>query len=374
MDPQQHNQIRGRSPSVGAHPHTPHINRMHSPSPSPRAFNHNDVAASTIGLGLDLDGSSHQPDFSAFDGSASPYLTPQPGLTQDLAFDAGQPFTDQLNLPQPSFGEDFTIFPASSAEQISAPLFIGDGIPDMNTMAGSPGHHSPTPPHLLKPEPHQSPSFNTHQFSSPAGRHSRNASLGPEAALLPHQDWSQSQFQGHRRTPSEYSDVSSVGAHSPALVSSDNFSDQLEHSPMQRPQDAAVYQELHGISSFTISDQSPNRGRSPSHSPAISPRILPQSLPEMSQPGSFVLPSQNNGYGGQAYMQASEAFPPLVQTSVADMSQMGQMAAPTIYIEAAPVALRTGFEGKPVMDTDALIPPDQRGMSRRLLGSTGPAC
>ncbi len=242
-------------------------------------------------------------------------------------------------------------------------------------MAGSPGHHSPTPPHLLKPEPHQSPSFNTHQFSSPAGRHSRNASLGPEAALLPHQDWSQSQFQGHRRTPSEYSDVSSVGAHSPALVSSDNFSDQLEHSPMQRPQDAAVYQELHGISSFTISDQSPNRGRSPSHSPAISPPY-PAPVIAGDEPARLLCaaePEQRIWWSGlHAGFRSLPA--PLSQTSVADMSQMGQMAAPTIYIEAAPVALRTGFEGKPVMDTDALIPPDQRGMSRRLLGSTGPAC
>ncbi len=140
---------------------------------------------------------------------------------------------------------------------------------------------------------------------------------------------------------------------------------------MQRPQDAGIYQELHGISNFTISDHhSPSRGRSPSHSPAISPRILPQSLPDMGNSAGFALQNQNSPYGPpQAYMQGPgpEAFPSLPQTTMAEMSQMGQqMSAPTIFVESAPAAGPTGFEGK-VMDTDALTPPD-RGKSH-LFGS-----
>lgn len=380
---QQQNQARGRSPSAASH-QQPHINQSHSPSPSPaRAFNPNDPAStSNIGLGLGLDASSQQQqfaappqDYSAYNNQAN-FLAPQSGLGQDLSFDPNQPFTDQLKAegqfnqsfltPQATFNEDFTIFPTSSAEAINAPLFVGDhqqlGSPDMNTMA----HHSPTPPHLLKPEPHQSgplhqsPSFNSHQFSSPR-THSRNASLGPQDALLPGQlDWSSSQFQGHRRTPSEYSDASSVGGHSPNLGSQENFPDHLEHSPMQRPQDTGVYQELHGISNFSISDQSPNHpGRSPSHSPAISPQILPQSLPDMNQQNSFVLQNQQNGYGSSPYLQPPEAFPSL-PSSTEDM-QLPQMSAPTINIDYAPTASTSRFEGKSVMDTDALTPPELRG-------------
>lgn len=388
MDPQQqHDQARGRSPSAGAHlQHTPHINHRHSPSPSPRPFHPTDA----LGLGLDASSQQLPPDYPSYDDSTNAFLNPQSGLAQDLSFDPSQAFTDQLNLAQqPSFTDDFTIFPASAADQQlnNAPLFVGDGAtPDMNAMATP--HHSPTPPHLLQPEPHQpgsahqSPSFNQHQFSSSpaAGRHSRNASLAPEAALLPHQDWSQAQFQGHRRTPSEYSDVSSVGARSPALVGADTFSDQIAHSPMQRPQDAGIYQELHGIGSFSISDQGPpSRGRSPSHSPAISPRILPQSLPDMGQPGGgFMLQAQNNnGFGGQHYLQAGppEAFPQLPQSqdgTDADMSQM--MSAPTIFIDTVPTAARSGFESKSVMDTDALIPPDQRGMQHLFVLGMIQAC
>jgi transcription factor CRZ1 len=62
-------------------------------------------------------------------------------------------------------------------------------------------------------------------------------------------DWSQPQFQGHRRSPSAHSEVSSVSP-SPNLVSSDNFDDPSGHSPLQRPSDGSLYQEVMGIGSF----------------------------------------------------------------------------------------------------------------------------
>lgn len=371
-------QARGRSLSDAGN-RQPHINHSHSPSPARPLDYPIDPAVtaaaasasrSAAGLGLGIDPST-------FNNNGGGFLNPSSTLGQDLTFDPSQSFAEQLVksdssqgfnnsylAPQATFNDDFTIFPTSSAEQSNTPLFgdnshLNAGTPEMSTMA-SQVHHSPTPPHLLHPEPHQpgsaqqSPSFNNQQFSSPAGRHSRHASLGPETALMPGQvDWSGQQFQGHRRTPSEYSE-SSVGAHSPALVSHESFEQHLEHSPMQQPQDAGVYQQLHGISSFSISEQPSSR--SPSHSPAISPRILPQTLPEMSQP-TLVLPSQGNPYG-QPYMNSGEAFPQLPVTG-AEMGQMPSMSAPTINIDYAPPAVRPGMMETKTIDADALTLPDR---------------
>lgn len=414
---QQQSQARGRSPSVhstggGQSQHQPHIKNRHSPSPA--GFpNPTGATSPSIGLGLGLEGSAQfgsQPDYSTYDSNNNDnnnFLNPQqqPAFSQGgladpaPSFNIDQDFTQQLksddsafnpqaqgsysqSLLAPSFGDaDFTIFPSTAGEQFGAPLFFGDnqqlGTPDNNMMASS-QPHSPTPPHLLNPDPHQpssanhSPVFNQHQFSSPPGghSHSRNVSLGPEAALLPHQvDWSQtqSQFQGHRRSPSEYSDVSSV-APSPHLVSSDTFDpvDQ-NHSPMQQPQDIGVYNELHGISSFSISDHgthSPNHhiGRSPSHSPAISPRILPQQLPDMSQQNPYLLQSQDAGFGPPApyVIQPGEAFPTLGGPEM----QAPMQAPPAINIDFAPPATRSGFDQfdqSKSLDADSLTPPE-RGM------------
>lgn len=371
MDPSQ---TRGRSPSATGHHQPPHIKNSHSPSPA-RPFN--PAEASNIGLGIDLDSSSSQPfagtpDFSAFNPGANNFLDPQ--QTQSFSGDpAFQSFSTQLDgtddlssfgqqqqtLPS-DFGNDFTIFPPTTGEQFNAPLFAGDpalgqslSSPDHNNMAQAPPH--PTPPHMLKPEPispHHSPSFNQTQFV-PSPGHSRNASLGPEAALLPGQDWSQ--LRTHRRSPSELSEVSSVGVPSPNLGVNDSFDHDPSYSPMQRPQDPRVMQELHGIGGFTISD----RGRSPSHSPAISPRILPQQISDMNQQ-NFTLAS--NGFVGgppQPYggVQGGEAFPSLPTTTEA--AQNYQLSAPTINIDYAPPPVRSNFDGRSSLDTDALTPPDR---------------
>ncbi|KAK4459039.1 hypothetical protein QBC42DRAFT_289947 [Cladorrhinum samala] len=413
---QQHPQARGRSPSttspgggghsLGQQQHPHGIRDAHSPA--------------SIGLGLGLVDSStqqfatSQPDYSVFTTNTTSFLSnqhpsPQPFSQQSAAgdpsaiaaFDLNQGYnSDPLKSEDPSssfgglppssfpqqqqgllaanFGEaDFTIFPPTPGEpQFNTPLFVNDGQQQQQAQIGSPDNNMmtqnqhPTPPHLLSHDHHQqpgsanhSPSFNQHQFpTSPMpGRHSRNVSLGPEAALLPGQlDWSRvgPSFQGHRRSPSEYSDVSSA-APSPHLVSSDSF-EQIDHSasPMQRPQDAGLYQELHGISSFSISDHAT---RSPSHSPAISPRILPQQLPDVNQNG-FMLQSQG-GFGQPSYLQApQEAFPQLSQEA-GDMSQGQMPAPPSINIDFAPTAVRSGFEQPKSLDIDSLTPPE-RGRRR----------
>lgn len=342
-------------------------------------------------MGLSLDPSQSygtpQPDFASFhDGSAAAAAAFLP--QQDLAFDPSQSFADQLK-PDPSgaasFGqgflnpqqafpnEDFTIFPPAPTEQISTPLFGNQSQPEMAT---SQAHRSPTAPHLLGLEAsypgsgHPSPSFNAGQFVQPVGHHSRNASLTPEAALM--HDWNGPHFQGHRRNGSEYSDASSIGGHSPSLVGQDNFSDSMnpnQSSPMLHPEEAGdVYQELHGINSFSISS---TYGRSPSHSPAISPRILPQTVADANQASAaFILQAPNDAAMYASYLNTSapagEAFPQL-PTSGADMGQqMPQLAAPTIEIDFAPTTgSKNMFDGKAVMDTDALIPPEQRGMFDR---------
>jgi hypothetical protein len=379
MDPQQAH-ARGRSPSApspaaggGAH-----IRNSHSPSPA-RFGNQTDPSSSSIGLGLGLEPQQQQ----QFSGQTDFFLNEQQEQQSSAPFSQSNlndpSFVDQDYVSQTqadysqgllaqNFGDaDFTIFPPTPGEQFNTPLFAADkqqlADTDDSMIAAS---HSTTPPHLLSPDPqstNHSPSFGQHQFSS----HSRHASLAPEAALLSGQvEWPQTgpQFHGHRRSASEYSDVSSA-APSPRFVSADTF-DPIEqsHSPMQRPADIGVFNELHGISSFSISDQgthSPNHhvGRSPSHSPAISPRILPQQGPDMSAQTSYLLQAHNSSYGPPpSYaMQGSEAFPTLPGTG--PEVQMAMQAPPAIEIDFAPPAIKHGFEPGKSLDADSLTPPER---------------
>jgi len=288
---------------------------------------------------------------------------------QQQSFDPNQNQQQPYLNPNFNEGADFSLFPPPTTQgeqQYDQPLFEQATLnpSDINAMSSPQINHSPTPPHLLKPEPHGSPAFNQTTFSSSPG-HSRHTSLGPDAALLPNQmhEWNQPQFQGHRRSPSEYSDVSSV-APSPALVNHDTFDPVAGHSPMQRPSDPSVYQDLAGMGNFSLSDAQSSPGhhrRSPSHSPAISPRILPSQLPEINQPPPFGLaPPQQSGYPSPGYpnMPGGEVFPTLNPST----PEMSTMAPPQINIDYAPTAGRPGFEtGKPGMDADSLTPPDSRG-------------
>ncbi|KAI0966778.1 hypothetical protein F4678DRAFT_266140 [Xylaria arbuscula] len=378
---------RGRSPSAGHQ--QPHI--RNSPSPSPHPYQSPDAS---IGLGIGLDPSSApQPQFTPdsfsdfspgdnrFLNTSQSQIFPQQIAPDAIPFDLNQGFAHT----QPGFsqtlmtadfttGADFSLFPpATQADQYGNTQLFGDisqsnpsvlNPNDLANMTSPQTHHSPTPPHLLKPDPgsaHHSPLFNQQQFSSPPG-HSRHTSLGPEAALLPGQlDWTQASFQGHRRTPSDYSDVSSNAA-SPSLTAHDGF-DHPEHghSPMQRPQDN-FYDGVMGLGNFSISD--PNRNsRSPSHSPHISPRILPQ-MPENGQLNQPMM--LNTGYPGPGvgYPMQPEEFPTLPQEIPMEQQIPQGMAPPSINIDYAPNAKQTAFEPpKPPMDEHSLTPPD-RGRPR----------
>ncbi|KAI1341346.1 hypothetical protein F5Y15DRAFT_353819 [Xylariaceae sp. FL0016] len=388
---------RGRSPSAGHQ--QPHIRNSHSPSPHPYQS-----PEQSIGLGIGLDASVANPQFATNDftsfstnngsnqflNTSQPQGLPQQGIANTTSFDPNQPFSQpdgsfSQSLLTPDFNNsgDFSLFPPSSqAEPFSTtPLFgdISQANPqslnpnDLANMTSPQTHHSPTPPHMLKPEPgstHHSPSFNQHQFSSP-GQHSRHASLGPEAALMPGQvDWNQNQFQGHRRTPSEYSDVSSAAA-SPNLTAHDGFNhSEHGHSPMQRPQE--FFDGVTGLNNFSISDPTHN-SRSPSHSPHISPRILPQQLPEgiQSNQGMLLNPAFQSA-PAIAYPTQAEEFPTL-QTDGGMEQPMPQIAPPSINIDYAPNARQGPFDAlKPPMDQTSLTPPDRGRPRARPRAATDP--
>ncbi|ETS01683.1 hypothetical protein M419DRAFT_141391 [Trichoderma reesei RUT C-30] len=417
-----HEPQRGRSPSAGGFQSD--INQSHSPARSPLApTNEQPSAGLGVGLGVDLDSSQQQqqlqqqqqqqqqqrlqqqqqrafaaplhPNYDSFGangflGAQANAVDPTNGFDPSASF-GQQPATGpdstlslnaqaQHNYLSPNLHDgDFSLFPsaAEQGDQYNAPLFEQPPLGDLNAMTSPHSHQSPTPPQLFQPDSLQSPPFNRHQFSSPP-THSRNASLGPEAALLPSQigDWTQPQFQGHRRTPSEYSDVSSV-APSPHLVSSDTFdADQSGHSPLQRPADVSLYQEVLGIGSFSLADHgSPGyHGRSPSHSPAISPRIMPQQMPDTMQPSFNLIPPNGgfDGVSGYPDLQPShESFPSLSGGMGGDMHQM---APPAINIDFAPTNSRQGsFEPpKSQMDQDSLTPPERGRPKSRPRAVTDP--
>ncbi|KAK3502381.1 hypothetical protein B0T13DRAFT_167738 [Neurospora crassa] len=391
---QQYTDARGRSLSAastgGGQVHDQqqqsHI-RNHSPSPTPFP-NSNDGVNNGLGLGLiDPSASQHfQPEFSY--GGPNPFQQHSPFSQPGLDFNQG--YTNQLesqdnsfgglsqpayspNLMASNFGDaDYGLFPTTTAAgQFNGSLFITDNQsinnPDPNMMAQ--GSHSPEPPHLLSPEIN-SPAFAQGRFPMATGRHSRNASLGPEAALLPGQDWSHMpQFQGHRRSASELSDVSSV-AHSPNLGGLDSF-DPIEnnHSPLQGPQADALYSQLNGISNFSLSDD--HIGRSPSHSPAVSPRIHPQQSPDEidpNQPNHFMLHTPANSFGPPAtYMQPQqEAFPQLSLDDPSGMqAQQNMPAPPAINIDFAPAPAKSGLDQPTNLDNNSLALPNRaRGRMR----------
>ncbi|KAH8124186.1 hypothetical protein ACSS6W_006905 [Trichoderma asperelloides] len=408
---------RGRSLSASNF-QQPDINQSHSPTRSPFAPTSDQPSVGLgLGIGVGLDPSQQQqprqqqqpqqhraftaslhPNFDSF--NASGFLGAQASAVDSTTgFDPSASFGQQPqatgadstpslntqaqhNYISPNLPDgDFSLFPsgAEQGDQYSAPLFEQPALGDINAMTSPHSHQSPTPPRLLQPDSLQSPPFSQHQFSSPPSTHSRNASLGPEAALLPSQigDWTQPQFQGHRRTPSEFSDVSSV-APSPHLISSDTFDpDPSGHSPLQRPADASLYQEVLGIGSFSLADHgSPGyHGRSPSHSPAISPRIMPQQMPETIQPSFNLIPPNATYEGASGYpdLQPNHETFPSLQGGMGG-GDMHQMAPPAINIDFAPNNTRPGgFEPpKSQMDQDSLTPPERGRPKSRPRAVTDP--
>ena len=321
---------------------------------------------------LNLRQSSHQFSSTLIGADAPAHFNDFP-QSQDLAQEHGKA-TDNTFLLDPQLPGD-----GQTQNQSINPA----DIQIMSNMS-SPQNFMPTPSNLVhtasRSSPRQqSPVSNHAQFYSP--NHSRNTSLDPSSAAFAHgqqpADWTGmlggTQFQTHRRAPSEHSDVSSV-APSPFISQQDNFDtyDQSRSPMMNAQQDNNVYNEALGMEQFSLSDARPQQQPkiSPRHSPYVSPRMAPQPGLGISRDDSFMLAhDMHNNFNGAAgsdlyTSRSDQGFSnfDLSHESV-DMGQAAQMVPPEINVEFAP-SRQQNFESiETENDADALSPPE-RGKSK----------
>ena len=324
------------------------LNSQHSQSPVNAQQSNNPFQADMLSVDTTLGGFPHQQPFlnkqDQF-GSYDSLLDPQLQQSGSLQHRQQQP--------------DQSINPADIMSNMSSPQNL-----------------APSPPTLMpfnsqNSEP-TSPFTNSGQQWSP--HHSRQASLDPVAAYTngPQHEWSnmlqRSQFQGHRRAPSEHSDVSSSVAPSPFAAQSDTF-DPLDQNPsplLDPEQDNQLYQDGLGIENFNISDNPPRH--SPAHSPFISPHMSPQPGIDMTQEPTFIrLPEPQNKYttnlAPEGYANQTEQFPtlpPEQRVPSNDYGQADQYDVPQINVETAPMPQQQVMEnaGFPT-NMHALSPPER---------------
>jgi len=309
-------------------------------------------------------------------------------------FSQQQGFATKQSLP---FENAFLLDPQLQANMQAHHQSINPA--DIMSNMSSSQNMNTTPPHLMPPDGsspgHGSPSSTQAHTFSPD--HSRHASLDPSSAQFQNgqqpTDWagmlSGVQFQGHRRAPSEHSDVSSSVAPSPYLGQQDSFEAfDPAHSPMLgAQQDPQLYHDALGIDTFSLSDpqqqiqqhQQQQEHISPRHSPYPSPRMTPHPGFGLPQENNFMLSNevQQNSFNGQPgsdiYTSSpNQSFPQFtMRHDSGDMGQAAQMAPPEINVELAPPSRQPTFEPlRPENHLDALSPPE-RGTSRLL---TAPQC
>jgi hypothetical protein len=266
---------------------------------------------------------------------------------------------NNMNTMQSTFQDDY---------QIDNPLVTNQQSNVNPADLSSP--HGPSSPNLLSPDSHASPP----QPPSPAStqghyytpQHSRHQSLDPASAVFGPSEWQGmgQAFQGHRRVPSEQSDMSSNSA-SPFLPQQDVF-ESIENgrSPLVRPQQDGS--QTFGLDAFSLTDK-PHT--SPGHSPYISPRLLPQQnqglgFNQEALMAQHNLGQNNGGPGPEIYAtQPEESYVEISQmqnrndSTVSDMGQADQYVTPSINIEPAPVSRQASFEVETKPFADALQPP-----------------
>lgn len=230
-------------------------------------------------------------------------------------------------------------------------------------------------PHLLAPEHHSSPG-NSHtsppSFYSP--QHSRHTSLDPVSAAFmtnqPQADWQgmlgNPAFQGHRRAPSEHSDVSSVSHHSPYTGHQESFETVDGTSPSLVAQnDPVLYENALGIEAFTLSEQQQQQqqqqGLSPGHSPYVSPQLSSQ---DIGNDGLYLASQQNTtqfpAMPNDIYQGSNEGVMQAPDLHVTD-SQLSNMAPPpAINVEFAPPSRMPSFGPGNDADFDGLSPPSRK--------------
>lgn len=316
-----------------------------------------------------------------------------PGLhsseQQATNFDAFSAYT------QPDSTSDYASSAAAmgtNPDQVSHPGSQTISPADFSRMSSPPNSASP---HLIPPDNHSSPGRPASPISSPGTfytpRHSRHASLDPASAAyisgVVQSDWQgmlgNTSFQGHRRAPSEHSDVSSV-SHSPYLPQHEAFDlPEGNYSPLLHAQpDPSLYDNAFGMEGFSLSEhaqaqaQAQHQAFSPAHSPYnISPRLSPQPQNlEIDPENPLLLAQQINVQPSSAPQESygmtrEPSNTPLPgfagQNNVlGDMGQAAQMTPPSINVEFAPPS-RTSTADAPKLDADGdtLSPPMNRMFS-----------
>ena len=246
---------------------------------------------------------------------------------------------------------------------------------DIMNSIPSPHNIVPSASTLMPPEAHSSrqgsPAPPQGQFYSP--NHSRHTSLDPSSAISAHNhqlDWAglaqRAQSQGHRRAPSDHSDVSSSVAPSPFLGQTEAFDLDYSPSPLMNPlQDNSLYPGL-GMEQISLSDPQQTHQQqqrmSPGHTPFDSPRMSPHM--GLGVPTDNFLLTQDfggsfaGGPGPDIYTNQPDPFSHLnPRHDSTDMGQAAQMT-PQINVELAPPTKQPGLEPSQTdNDLDTLSPP-----------------
>ena len=202
--------------------------------------------------------------------------------------------------------------------------------------------------------PKQSPALHEGLYSPGHSRH--GSSLDPATAGLTQTthggEWAGiagSPF-GHRRAPSEHSEVSSVGP-SPYLKQEGFEPFDHQPSPLLNPQqDPSAYQNTLGMERFTLSDSS-QHGISPRMSPYPSPRMSPHHPVDLAPNSQFILGSNDPAFGGSPGPEIYTGPDQL------DMGQGPAMEPPSINVTFAPT--RHMDQGRHEGSADALSPPSR---------------
>ncbi|KAB8072019.1 hypothetical protein BDV29DRAFT_8846 [Aspergillus leporis] len=305
-------------------------------------------------------------------------------------------FSTLLNSTPTDF--DFSLYPNHSPNSTTAPEYdsslmldhqmhgqprqVNQAVNPADLVGQIPSPHTATSPqispqeqqpHHSSPGPMSPPGSTSGTYYTP--QHSRHTSLDPASAAYltgnSHGDWQtmmgNASFQGHRRAPSEVSEVSSA-APSPYMSQHESF-DGVENnpSPLLAPQnDPGLFENALGIESFTLSEQHQQHRHhviSPAHSPYISPQLMPQqgtdiipNMPYISAPTGnrySCPPTDIYGNGNESVLNIQQGI-----GGPGDIGQASQMAPPSINVEFAPPARNQIFpQTKPAADLDSLSPP-----------------
>jgi hypothetical protein len=225
----------------------------------------------------------------------------------------------------------------------------------MDSSSGNPPGHHRAPSLQLDPNQHDSPG---HQPAYLSATSTQPSTSGYEWESI----FAHSESWGHRRAPSEYSEISSAtqspyivneefgGAPSPLLGAQFQGQDS-----MQELLNSGGGGEAFGLEAFTISDEGdPSPCLSPSggfHSRANSPYLVPQ---DSQNPGLTPLMSGVRGIDMQSM------GPPPAGHGASQPQGLGiEDSFPRIDISFAPPQRQPTFPGKPGMlpDHEALSPP-----------------